>query len=189
MDKGNFTIWWIRWLIDVAFGDKSSLSFKLIRWPRCVDKLIARQQPTYLFSVDCNRSEWKELEMGSRNRAFYEDDEPSPTSRNSRDEIPSISKHTHTDGAQFTKYVRISVNNHLKFTIVLWLQAEKISGLNLNDYATRKTIAQGMLDLALLTANAAQLKRIMTIGNAHRFYYLLMVLITISICLQVVCTF
>lgn len=48
--------------------------------------------------------------MGSRNRAFYEDDEPSPTSRNSRDEIPSISKHTHTDGAQFTKYVRISVN-------------------------------------------------------------------------------
>jgi hypothetical protein len=58
--------------------------------------------------------------------------------------------------------------------------------LNVNTYTTRKTIAQGMLDLALLTANAAQLKRIMTIGNSHRFYTLLVTLITISICLQVV---
>jgi hypothetical protein len=64
-----------------------------------------------------------------------------------------------------------------------------LGGININDYATRKTIAQGMLDLALLTANAAQLKRIMTIGNSHRFYYLLMTLILISICLQVGCTF
>lgn len=47
-----------------------------------------------------------------------------------------------------------------------------------------------MLDLALLTANAAQLKRVMTIGPAnHRFYYILMVLIIISICLQVACRF
>lgn len=72
---------------------------------------------------------------------------------------------------------------------LIFNQSEKISGLNINDYATRKTLAQGMLDLALLTANAAQLKRIMTIGVGHRFYYLLMTLISISICLQVVCTF
>ena len=42
-----------------------------------------------------------------------------------------------------------------------------------------------MLDLALLTANAAQLKRILTIGPSHRFYYFLLSLITISILLQV----
>lgn len=42
-----------------------------------------------------------------------------------------------------------------------------------------------MLDLALLTANAAQLKRILTIGPIHRFYYLLLPLIVVSICLQV----
>lgn len=42
--------------------------------------------------------------MGSRNRAFLGDDEPSPTSRN-EDEIPA--KHTHTDGAQLTKFVSL----------------------------------------------------------------------------------
>lgn len=124
--------------------------------------------------------------MGSRNRAFLGDDEPSPTSR-SEDEIPA--KHTHTDGAQLTKFVSLPFKNFMNFCFFQWFQAEKVSGLNLNDYATRKTIAQGMLDLALLTANAAQLKRILTIGYAHRFYTLLLVLITISICLQVVCTF
>lgn len=61
--------------------------------------------------------------------------------------------------------------------------------MDINQFATRKTIAQGMLDLALLTANAAQLKRIMTIGPTHKFYYFLMTLIIVSICLQVVCTF
>lgn len=61
--------------------------------------------------------------------------------------------------------------------------------MNLNDYATRKTLAQGMLDLALLTANAAQLKRVLTIGDSNRFYVLLVTLITISLCLQVACIF
>jgi hypothetical protein len=68
-------------------------------------------------------------------------------------------------------------------------KAQRVTGLNVNDYATRKTIAQGMLDLALLTANAAQLKRIMNLGKEYRFYTLLITLITISICLQVVCIF
>ncbi|XP_052861074.1 ninjurin-2-like [Anopheles cruzii] len=60
-----------------------------------------------------------------------------------------------------------------------------IKGLNLNSYATRKSIAQGMLDLALLTANASQLKYILTVGMAHEFYHFLLVLIIISIALQV----
>ncbi|ETN67881.1 ninjurin A [Anopheles darlingi] len=59
-----------------------------------------------------------------------------------------------------------------------------IKGLNLNSYATRKSIAQGMLDLALLTANASQLKYILTVGTAHEFYHLLLTLIIISISLQ-----
>lgn len=50
---------------------------------------------------------------------------------------------------------------------------------------TMMNIFSGMLDLALLTANAAQLKRILTIGPTHRFYHLLLTLISISICLQV----
>ncbi|XP_050090406.1 ninjurin-2-like [Anopheles aquasalis] len=59
-----------------------------------------------------------------------------------------------------------------------------IKGLNLNSYATRKSIAQGMLDLALLTANASQLKYILTVGVAHEFYHLLLTLIIVSISLQ-----
>ena len=35
--------------------------------------------------------------------------------------------------------------------------------LNVNYYATKKTISQGMLDIALLTANAAQLKYILQV--------------------------
>ena len=35
--------------------------------------------------------------------------------------------------------------------------------LDANRYATKKTIAQGMLDVALLTANASQLKYILQV--------------------------
>uniref|UniRef100_A0A182KB50 Ninjurin a n=1 Tax=Anopheles christyi TaxID=43041 RepID=A0A182KB50_9DIPT len=62
---------------------------------------------------------------------------------------------------------------------------QSIKGLNLNSYATRKSIAQGMLDLALLTANASQLKYILTVGETHQFYHFLLVLIIVSISLQI----
>ncbi|XP_066997480.2 ninjurin-2 isoform X3 [Anabrus simplex] len=58
--------------------------------------------------------------------------------------------------------------------------------LDANRYATKKTIAQGMLDIALLTANASQLKYILQVGEKHDFYTLMVTLITISIVLQVV---
>ncbi|XP_076369977.1 ninjurin-1-like isoform X1 [Tachypleus tridentatus] len=51
-------------------------------------------------------------------------------------------------------------------------------------YAIKKTIGQGMLDVALLTANASQLKLLLHVGQRHDFYYLLLTLISISIILQ-----
>ncbi|EAT43920.1 AAEL004665-PA [Aedes aegypti] len=62
---------------------------------------------------------------------------------------------------------------------------QSISRLDLNSYATRKSFAQGMLDLALLTANASQLKFLLTVGVAHEFYHLLLTLVILSISLQV----
>ncbi|XP_055624244.1 ninjurin-2-like [Toxorhynchites rutilus septentrionalis] len=62
---------------------------------------------------------------------------------------------------------------------------QTIGALDLNSYATRKSFAQGMLDLALLTANASQLKFLLTVGTAHEFYHLLLTLVIISISLQV----
>lgn len=57
--------------------------------------------------------------------------------------------------------------------------------MDANRYATKKTIAQGMLDIALLTANASQLKYILQIGERHEFYKLMLILIVMSIILQV----
>merc|ERR1719150_306325 len=59
--------------------------------------------------------------------------------------------------------------------------------LDANRYATKKTIAQGMLDVALLTANASQLKYVLQLGeNVHPFYHLMLALIIVSIVLQVI---
>lgn len=42
-----------------------------------------------------------------------------------------------------------------------------------------------MLDIALLTANASQLKYILQVGEKHQFYTLMLTLIIVSIVLQV----
>ncbi|XP_057333920.1 ninjurin-1-like isoform X3 [Microplitis mediator] len=60
-----------------------------------------------------------------------------------------------------------------------------VKSLDPNRYATKKTIAQGMLDIALLTANASQLKYILQVGKQHEFYTLMLTLICISIGLQI----
>merc|ERR1719174_3031678 len=64
-------------------------------------------------------------------------------------------------------------------------QSERRPGLDANRYATKKTIAQGMLDVALLTANASQLKYVLQLGEErHEFYHLMLALIILSIVLQ-----
>lgn len=57
--------------------------------------------------------------------------------------------------------------------------------LNINGYTTKKSLAQGMLDLALLASNASQLSFVLTVGPAHPFYTLLLTLIATSMGLQV----
>ncbi|XP_072942945.1 ninjurin-2 isoform X4 [Epargyreus clarus] len=64
----------------------------------------------------------------------------------------------------------------------------EIKGLDANRYATKKTVAQGMLDIALLTSNASQLKYVLQVGPKHEFYTLLVTLISISMVLQVIST-
>ncbi|XP_021942424.1 ninjurin-2-like [Zootermopsis nevadensis] len=53
-----------------------------------------------------------------------------------------------------------------------------------NNYATKKTITQGLLDIALLTANASQLKFVLEAGESHPYYVLLVTLLAVSIALQ-----
>merc|ERR1711994_565268 len=57
--------------------------------------------------------------------------------------------------------------------------------LDANRYATKKTVAQGMLDIALLTTNASQLKYLLQVGDGHGFYAVVLGLVIASILLQV----
>merc|ERR1712172_68759 len=58
--------------------------------------------------------------------------------------------------------------------------------LNVNKYATKKTVTQGMLDIAILTANASQLKFVLTAGEKYENYGVALGLISTSIFLQLV---
>ncbi|KAM4652835.1 ninjurin-1 [Discoglossus pictus] len=57
--------------------------------------------------------------------------------------------------------------------------------LNINHYANKKSAAESMLDIALLMANASQLKAVIEQGPSFSFYIPLIVLISISLVLQV----
>ncbi|XP_061844133.1 ninjurin-1 isoform X2 [Nerophis lumbriciformis] len=58
--------------------------------------------------------------------------------------------------------------------------------MNINHYATKKSAAQSMLDVALLMANSSQLKTVLYVGPQYRFYIPLIVLLSVSIALQVI---
>nr|XP_023652398.1 ninjurin-1-like [Paramormyrops kingsleyae] len=55
----------------------------------------------------------------------------------------------------------------------------------MNHYANKKSAAESMLDVALLMANASQLKTVMEEGSDFTFYYALIGLISISLALQI----
>ncbi|XP_054465928.1 ninjurin-1-like [Anoplopoma fimbria] len=57
--------------------------------------------------------------------------------------------------------------------------------LNMNHYANKKSAAESMLDVALLMANASQLKAVLEQGTHFNFYTPIITLISISLCLQV----
>lgn len=57
---------------------------------------------------------------------------------------------------------------------------------DLNVYQHKKTLAQGMMDLALFSANANQLRYVLETFRTHPYYYPSVVLISISLLLQVV---
>ncbi|XP_034632651.1 ninjurin-1 [Trachemys scripta elegans] len=63
--------------------------------------------------------------------------------------------------------------------------APRTRRINMNHYANKKSAAESMLDVALLMANASQLKAVMDQGPSFSFYVPLIVLISISLILQI----
>ncbi|KAM4582808.1 ninjurin-1-like [Fundulus diaphanus] len=57
--------------------------------------------------------------------------------------------------------------------------------LNMNHYANKKSAAESMLDIALLMANASQLKAVLDQGPNFGLYVPLITLISISLILQI----
>ncbi|KAM3847794.1 ninjurin-1 isoform 2-T2 [Vipera latastei] len=64
-----------------------------------------------------------------------------------------------------------------------WLRTNR--QINMNHYANKKSAAESMLDIALLMANASQLKAVMEQGPSFEFYMPLIVLISTSLVLQI----
>uniref|UniRef100_A0A670HNY9 Ninjurin 1 n=1 Tax=Podarcis muralis TaxID=64176 RepID=A0A670HNY9_PODMU len=64
--------------------------------------------------------------------------------------------------------------------------SERNRQININHYANKKSAAESMLDIALLMANASQLKAVVDQGPTFSAYVPLVVLIGISLSLQII---
>ncbi|XP_067612914.1 ninjurin-A-like isoform X2 [Eurosta solidaginis] len=62
---------------------------------------------------------------------------------------------------------------------------EDIASVDVNAYAHKKTLAQGMMDLALLTANANQLRYVLETYKRHPYFYPSLILLILSIGFQI----
>ncbi|XP_038668683.1 ninjurin-1 [Scyliorhinus canicula] len=58
--------------------------------------------------------------------------------------------------------------------------------INFNHYANKKSAAESMLDVALLMANASQLKAVVDQGSGFSYYVPLIILISISLIFQII---
>ncbi|XP_008398998.2 ninjurin-2 isoform X2 [Poecilia reticulata] len=66
------------------------------------------------------------------------------------------------------------------------LQGLSTPNLNMNLYATKKTAAEGMLDIALFLANITHMKTVIEQGAGYRYYAAVLTLISFSLALQIV---
>uniref|UniRef100_A0A3Q1FSF1 Ninjurin 2 n=1 Tax=Acanthochromis polyacanthus TaxID=80966 RepID=A0A3Q1FSF1_9TELE len=67
-----------------------------------------------------------------------------------------------------------------------WGSSSSTSNLNMNLYATKKTAAEGMLDIALFLANITHMKTVIEQGAGYRYYAAVLTLISFSLALQIV---
>ncbi|XP_018096645.1 ninjurin-2 isoform X1 [Xenopus laevis] len=97
-----------------------------------------------------------------------------------------------------TSVLLVSPDTHLEQQTDMGTEGERISMevdnrrrergsvLNINRYATKKSLAESMLDVALFMANATQLKAVLEQGPSFTYYITLITLISISLVLQVI---
>lgn len=94
---------------------------------------------------------------------------------------PSIFDYRGTDNGLLSSEPGISENPRTPFFSRSPLQPIP----DVNIYQHKKTLAQGMMDLALLSANANQLRYVLQTDGGHQYYYPSLVLIGSSLLLQI----
>ena len=62
---------------------------------------------------------------------------------------------------------------------------DSLHELDIDSYATKKTVAEGLLDMTILARNATLLRETIHKGTEHTFYHLLIVIIPITLTLHV----
>lgn len=86
----------------------------------------------------------------------------------------------------YQRVINIKLSYNEQFNFAEELDAlEEYAAVDVNAYAHKKTLAQGMMDLALLTANANQLRYVVETYKNHPYFYPSLVLLILSIGFQV----
>uniref|UniRef100_A0A3B3TTJ3 Ninjurin 2 n=1 Tax=Poecilia latipinna TaxID=48699 RepID=A0A3B3TTJ3_9TELE len=70
--------------------------------------------------------------------------------------------------------------------MIIFMYGVSTPNLNMNLYATKKTVAEGMLDIALFLANITHMKTVIEQGAGYRYYAAVLTLISFSLALQIV---
>lgn len=97
------------------------------------------------------------------------------------DTKPKLSDdHVNVDEVTLTRTTTVELHNDNPD-----FQRRGTRGIKPISYAAKKTAAQGMMDIALLTSNANQLKNLITYQQKIIAFYFVMTLIVLSLILQV----
>ncbi|CAL8385781.1 unnamed protein product [Boreogadus saida] len=83
-------------------------------------------------------------------------------------------------------YLSLSLSSSLSPPISTSQSGGPVSSLNMNLYTTKKSAAEGMLDLALFLANITHMKTVIEQGAGFRYYIAVLTLISFSLVLQIV---
>ncbi|XP_067247711.1 ninjurin-2 isoform X1 [Chanodichthys erythropterus] len=98
--------------------------------------------------------------------------------------------HTSRVGSQILYGGHTATQNHLwgpprQHKHVQDVHNQPAEPLNMNHYATKKSVAESMLDVALLMANASQLKAVLEQGPEFKYFLTVIILIAASLFFQV----
>lgn len=68
----------------------------------------------------------------------------------------------------------------------LCVEPAKSSGRDISSFVQKKNIAQGMMDVALVSANCNQLRYVLDMSNMHPYYLTSIILICTSLAMQLI---